>query len=225
MMYPPAPWSLKGYALHTLQLVDTDRVRTCIPSEIEIVPIFPGKTLCCVYFASYEEGSILQYHELIVAVLARYRRKIGSWITHIYVDSESSMAGGREIWGLPKELAHFSWHLEGQHVLVEQSGNVVCQIHFEHPRSLWKQPVRFPVISLRGEEVLSFVGRTSAALGTSRGRLDVPAQSPLATLGLPGNVRTYHHRDLHFVAPEPKVIARAATLKQDEKAALSRGNV
>jgi acetoacetate decarboxylase len=52
----------------------------------------------------------LEYSELIViAGLVRYSGQIGGWVSHIYVDNADSVAGGRNIWGLPKELAEFIW--------------------------------------------------------------------------------------------------------------------
>jgi acetoacetate decarboxylase len=207
MAYPSAPWLLKGYALHTVQLIDAERARPSLPSGFHPVSILPGKTICCVYLASYEQGSVLQYHELIVTFLARYQHNIRFWISHIYVDNEDSVAGGRSIWGLPKELAHFSWHVgEQRYVAVEQKGQLLCQIHFEPPRWLWTQPVLLPVMSVLGTEILSFTGRTHASLGVARGALDIPSQSPLAVLGLSPSIRTYHHRDLTFVAQTPRIL-------------------
>ena len=55
-------------------------------------------------FADYTDGGVLAYHELLVArlhdVLARQLR-----ITDIWVDSATSLAGGRSLWAIPKELA------------------------------------------------------------------------------------------------------------------------
>jgi hypothetical protein len=45
MGYPSAPWTLKGYALLTLHLLDVDRVRHLIPKELEIKTVWPGKTV------------------------------------------------------------------------------------------------------------------------------------------------------------------------------------
>jgi Acetoacetate decarboxylase (ADC) len=45
-------------------------------------------------------GGTLAYHELIV-----FTRPFV--VSEIYVDDERSLAGGREIWNLPKELADF----------------------------------------------------------------------------------------------------------------------
>jgi acetoacetate decarboxylase len=55
-------------------------------------------------FVSYEQGSPLTYLELLVARLldARARRVR---ITDIWVDSPESLAGGRSLWAIPKDLA------------------------------------------------------------------------------------------------------------------------
>ena len=51
MPYPQAPWTLQGYAIQTLQLLDIDRVRPFIPSELNIITVLPGKTLGGVYLS------------------------------------------------------------------------------------------------------------------------------------------------------------------------------
>ena len=54
--------------------------------------------------ANYTSGTLV-YRELIVFSHATAR---GMVVSHIYVDDEQSLSGGREIWGLPKELARRS---------------------------------------------------------------------------------------------------------------------
>ena len=104
MNYPAAPWKLKGYALQTLNLIEVEKARNFVPPELEIVSVLPGKTLGGIYLSAYQSGSILEYNELIVVPgLVRYQNKTATWISHIYVDDEKSVAGGREIWGLPKD--------------------------------------------------------------------------------------------------------------------------
>jgi acetoacetate decarboxylase len=66
MSYPQAPWILQGYAFQTLQLLDIERVRPFIPAELDIISVFPGKTLGGVYLSRYSAGSVLEYSELIV---------------------------------------------------------------------------------------------------------------------------------------------------------------
>ena len=55
-------------------------------------------------FVSYEEPSPLTYSELLVARLVEGRRV---QVPDIWVDSPASMAGGRELWAIPKGLADF----------------------------------------------------------------------------------------------------------------------
>jgi acetoacetate decarboxylase len=61
-------------------------------------------------FVSYEEGSPLTYSELLVARPIRsgtHRRRVT--ITDIWVDSAASVAGGRELWAIPKGLCDFTF--------------------------------------------------------------------------------------------------------------------
>jgi hypothetical protein len=56
-------------------------------------------------FVDYGPGSVLTYHELLVARLVRDGVVPRIRITEIWVDSEESMAGGRSLWAIPKQLA------------------------------------------------------------------------------------------------------------------------
>jgi hypothetical protein len=51
----------------------------------------------------------MQYRELMATLLVRKGSRIMPTITHIWVDSPASLAGGRELWGIPKELATFDF--------------------------------------------------------------------------------------------------------------------
>jgi acetoacetate decarboxylase len=208
MTYPPAPWTLKGFAVQTIRLVDTAKARPFIPPDLDIVPIFPGKTLGLMYLASYGQGSALSYNELIVVpALARHGKNVGFWISHIYVDHSDSMAGGREIWGLPKELARFEWRLgEESEVLVSQDERVLCNLRYARRLRLWHQPLFLPVLSKQGGNLLRFEGRLTAKLGLGKGWMDIPPDSPFAALGLAGSSRTCHYDDMTMVAYAPRII-------------------
>ena len=69
-------------------------------------------------FVSYEEGSPLTYSELLVArPVSRDAESTSGGrsvtITDIWVDSAESVAGGRELWAIPKGLCDFT--LESEH--------------------------------------------------------------------------------------------------------------
>ena len=186
MAYPPAPWRLRGHALQTLQLVDITRAQPLLPSKLKIVAVLPGKTLGGVYLATYGPGSVLEYNELIVAAaLVRYAGKWGFWISHIYVDDADSMAGGRELWGLPKELAQFIWE-EGERnrIVVSQKDQQLCTLSFRPQHWLWRQRLLLPSLSVLVSDLLFFKGKLDARLAVTSGRLEVSAESPFAGLGL-----------------------------------------
>ena len=94
LSYPPAPWPMVGQLWLSLfrvrEAIDGDR-----PAGVYGVA-----------FVDYEPGSPLTYSELLVARPVREPVKAVS-ITDIWVDSAASMAGGRELWAIPKDLCDF----------------------------------------------------------------------------------------------------------------------
>ncbi|WP_460715346.1 acetoacetate decarboxylase family protein [Nocardioides dilutus] len=100
--YPAAPWHMVGSLWLTLFKV-TQPVDDLRPAGIY------GAA-----FVSYEEGSPLTYSEFLVArpvATDKDGRRVS--ITDIWVDSPASVAGGRELWAIPKGLADFT--LESEH--------------------------------------------------------------------------------------------------------------
>lgn len=113
LAYPPAPWTLAGEAFVATRPVAIRSVRPWVPESLRIVPIAPGRTLAVLAFLRYAEGSTLRYHEFICApALVAHRSHVGSWISHIHVDNAASLAGGRELWSLPKQMGSFDWTCE-----------------------------------------------------------------------------------------------------------------
>lgn len=214
-MYPPAPWTLQGHAMTLIRLMDIAAVRPFVPSELAIVPVLPGKTLGLVYGSRYESGSTLEYSELIVsAALVRLGWRLGAWISHIYVDHEKSIAGGREIWGLPKEWADFKWHEHG--VEVQQQGNVLCRVESQllsAGRSGvglpggWQPTLHSRVFCDRHGNLMQFDGAFRGSFRLGRSRLVVPDSSPFASLGLTQRGLTLMCENLHLVAGAPQGVS------------------
>lgn len=186
MPYPNPPWTLYGSALQTMHLVDDRCIRPLIPAELEIVSVFPGKTLGGVYLATYKAGSTLQYNELIVVgALVRYGRKLGAWISHIYVDNPDSVAGGREIWGLPKQLAKFTEAVgESCDITVWQGERVLCRLTWGKPFLLWQQSISVNSFGILGTDLLLFQAQAALRPGLSNAKLQVPNESPFRSLEL-----------------------------------------
>jgi len=209
MPYPQAPWTLQGYAVQTLQLIDIEKARPFIPSELEIVSVWPEKTLGGIYISSYGSGSVMEYNELIVvAGLARYADKIGAWISHIYVDNPDSVAGGREIWGLPKEMAEFTWENDRNRVIVRQGNRLLCGLTYTQPSLALPRPLSGMCFGSLDSDLLLFKGEFQSRVGLVSGELEVPAESAFARLNLGQPFLTVYCDDLRLVAGVPEVVGQ-----------------
>ncbi|YAF95204.1 MAG: acetoacetate decarboxylase family protein [Nodularia sp. CChRGM 3473] len=219
MPYPSAPWTLVGEAIQTLHLVNIDQVRSptvgrslsLVPPELNIISIWPGKTLGGIYLARYKSGSVLQYNELIVVpAVVFYQGKIGVWISHIYVDNADSVAGGREIWGLPKELADFTW--EEKRVTVRQGDvsdglrlRLLCRLNYNQQSLAWRQQLGTSAFSVMDDNLLTFRAEIDARLGLVGANLDISAESPFAGINLSQPFATVRCEQMKLLVDAPKV--------------------
>ena len=209
MSYPQAPWTLKGFAFQTLHLIDIAKASPFIPPELAIVSAAPGKTLGGVYLAQYGAGSSLEYNELIVvAGVVRREQTIGAWVSHIYVDNPDSVAGGREIWGLPKELAAFDWQVGAQRVVVQQDDRVLCSLSSSWRVSLLRQTITFPAYSLLNSDFLRFNATASANFSLIGAELEVPNTSPFERLIDTVPISAFGADSLELRVDAPKVVAQ-----------------
>jgi acetoacetate decarboxylase len=211
MFYPPAPWHLYGHALQSSHLVDIARAKEFVPADLEIVAVLPGKTLGSMYLSVYDANSTLEYHELIVtAALVRYQGNFGSWISHIYVDHPESVAGGRNIWGLPKEIADFTWN--DRDVTVTQGGRSLCQVQYSQgglPLSFGgKSKISGNVFAGLSEDILAFAGNFEAGLKWVSGDITISIESPFAKLNLGHPWLTLQFNELHLTASAPTVVGQ-----------------
>jgi hypothetical protein len=128
------------------------------------------------YVGRYGPGSTLEYSELIAGVVVRRGWRIGLRVTHIYVDSEASLEGGRAIWGLPKELAEFDWSEAG--VTVTQGTRRICSVATSlKPGGI---PLWAPVRAVGTGDWFAASIRSRVRLGWAD--WDVPRESPLAEI-------------------------------------------
>jgi hypothetical protein len=201
MSHPLAPWQLQGYGLLTLHLVDIDRVRPLVPASLQIFSCFPGKTLGGVYVGRYEAESTLHYSELIaVPALVHHQGKLGVWISHIYVDHPDSVAGGREIWGLPKEMAEFAWE-DGAAVSVRQGDRTLCELRLSWQLPGIEHPVQAPAFTLVNQQLALFSGKGKVKWQGAGVALQIPAGSPLQNLGKPRGAVRLSALDLRVESP------------------------
>lgn len=197
--YPPAPWELRGQAnFHVLAV----RSASLPPVPAGFTPLrIGGFGLVVAGWVDYQGGSILRYGELLAAVAGRWAGGVSATVTHMWVDSPASRAGGRELWGYPKQLASFALAIDpsGTARACDPDGAELARGTFA---ALVTSPWR---ISIRGGTVQPLDGRLAAvravfrarpALG--RGSISAPPGSPLAFINGTHTLLRLGLRDFEF---------------------------
>merc|ERR1712166_1453923 len=69
---------------------------------------------------------------IIANVVYTVGGETGSWIANCYVDNKDAQEAGIEVWGIPRQLADFSWTTQGEQntIRVSQNGATVVAVNF-----------------------------------------------------------------------------------------------
>jgi hypothetical protein len=198
LTYPAAPWAMVGQLwLSIFRVSDA-------PGGVRQ----PGTYGAA--FVSYEPGSPLTYSELLVARLVdagSYGKRVS--ITDIWVDSPASVAGGRELWAIPKDLCDFEletghrgplsstdWSASlGRSPIASASFTDVSRVA---PRIKFKGGTWQPGIEdTDGEERTATLQGSSKAL-PCRGRWDFAADGPLGWMRGARQVASFRQADFRM---------------------------
>jgi hypothetical protein len=147
--YPAPPWRLAGRVVIAGVPLPLDAARRLVPAPLRLLPVWPGRALAIVLLGLYGEGSTLCYGEvagIIGPVLAGARP--GGLVTYIAVDDERSLAGGHELWGLPKQLATVRWQ-SGAVEVRDPAGPPILYARWSPPRVHVPVPAAAPFIAAR----------------------------------------------------------------------------
>lgn len=171
MSYPQPPWHTHGRAFFQPYLVDASTVR--LPDGFSPVT-FAGRAVGVLALVEYVPPSPLSYGELVwlpclVTARTNGRRVRGYYVEKMYVDSDASLAGGRELWALPKQKARFQ--IGGGEAIVdtEDGARLVLDIAPRGPAV--SAPVAGTTLQLAGDELVRFRGSGNARTGLARMRV------------------------------------------------------
>ncbi len=174
--YPAPPWRLRGDLHTSVFLVPLAGVPVDLPPGWR--PLRLGRFgLVGTAWVSYRPGGVLVYDELMSTLLVRRGWRVLPTITHIWVDSPASRDGGRELWGIPKQLAEFGSFLATINDGPLAAGSVRPRITLP-----WRLPFGFSVVQrLAGSAKVTPV-RLRARVGLSRSTFAADPGGPLAFL-------------------------------------------
>ncbi|TNC18356.1 acetoacetate decarboxylase [Georgenia sp. 311] len=203
--YPPEPWHLRGRLLVSVLLVpaaQVPRLEDALPPGHRPV-LLGGRVLLGVALAEYGPGGEVVYDELLTAVLTRPHGSLRAHgtIPRIWVSTGPALAGGRELWAIPKELCAVERHATASavHADVTAEGEPVARLTARlGPRLL---PGRLPLPlttaqrGLTGRGAIVSANRVTAEVRTLRARwhfapggalAHLAGRRPLASVALTG---------------------------------------
>jgi len=176
--YPPEPWDLHGHAHVGVWLVPRHQAPPPHHPGTRQIRLF-GRVVVAAAFFRYDRPSPLTYDEIMATQLVRdgWRPRVS--ITHIWVDSPASMAGGRELWAIPKDLAEFERVTNRAY-----TANRIGTLTIARLRRLpFRLPLGFRIAQDRDGELLTSPVSGSARLGVGTGFWTFDPDGPLAFLG------------------------------------------
>jgi hypothetical protein len=169
-------------------LVPLAKARAHVPSDLRVVRVLPGYTLGGFVAVTYERGSTLTYNEIVVcgAFVRTARGPAGLWVSGLWVDSAESVSGGRQIWKLPKDLGSFDVERSGrkQRFTASVDGRTIASSEATRATPALPQPGFLPMVSGSVGSHWFTIGRGVMRAGLARARVEIPADSPIAALGL-----------------------------------------
>ncbi|EFQ83846.1 hypothetical protein HMPREF0063_10562 [Aeromicrobium marinum DSM 15272] len=175
--YPAEPWHLVGTNAVGVFLLPTGVAPPPHSPRTKPLRVF-GRCIVGVAFFRYEEPSPLTYGEIMSTVLVRDGWRLRVSITHIWVDSPASMAGGRELWAIPKDLAPFEIDPERRWTSPEIASLDVDRVR----RAPFAVPVAFTIGQDRDGELLVTPVSGRARLALHRGTWSFRTDGPLGFL-------------------------------------------
>lgn len=121
--YPPAPWKLMAHSYVGLYLLPAGRLPAPPSQATKPITLF-GRGIVAAAIFVYEEPSPLTYNEIMSTMLVRRGWRPLVSISRIWVDSEASRDGGRALWAIPKDIAHFGVHPHSSYVASEGENTI-----------------------------------------------------------------------------------------------------
>ncbi len=177
LTYPPEPWDLHGHAHVGVWLVPHRQAPPPHHVGTRQLRLF-GRVVVAAAFFRYDRPSPLTYDEIMATQLVRdgWRPRVS--ITHIWVDSPASMAGGRELWAIPKDLAEFERVTDRAYTAASIGTLTIARLR----RLPIRLPLGFRIAQDRDGEVLTSPVTGSARIGVAKAFWTFDADGPLAFL-------------------------------------------
>ncbi|MFC8144446.1 acetoacetate decarboxylase family protein [Streptomyces paradoxus] len=143
MPFPPSPWHLTGDMVVSLWRIPVDDLPPWpLPRGARPWVVRRRATLLT-FWVDYRPGGVLAYHEFLIALAVRHGRRLAGSTVAAWVDDEQSLAGGRALWGIPKEQGAIMLSADGRGSRGELTAAGIPPVRVTY-RDVLRLPFRLP---------------------------------------------------------------------------------
>ncbi|PWV80262.1 Acetoacetate decarboxylase (ADC) [Prauserella marina] len=201
-VYPPSPWNLHAQGYLSAWALPSGELPE-LPAGITALTV-KGTAFVFTAWIDYQPPGQLAYHELLAAVVVHNRhsglsgRRPTVSITGIWVDSEVSLAGGRQLWAIPKGLASLDFTTGGHFTAVASTAeDWIATAAFAPRRGLpFAPPHRFAIAQGRNGLPLVTPVRSSGKPAPASASWHINPAGPLGFLAGRKPLFSAHLRDV-----------------------------
>jgi acetoacetate decarboxylase len=146
-LYDNAPtWTWDNIDVVILDyLTDAESAAAMLPEQLTTLPIpeLPGYSAIKQVWAHYRGGSMGPYHEFIATIPCLHNGEMFLYVPFIYVNTDISMAAGREIGGWPKKLGKIVMDRVGSEFRcsLERQGERIASVSMNVGGNLFSTPL------------------------------------------------------------------------------------
>ncbi|GAA1191532.1 acetoacetate decarboxylase family protein [Prauserella alba] len=181
--YPPAPWHLAANAYLSLWPVPVASLPRLPAAERPVTA--SGTAFVVTAWFDYLPSGQMSYRELLSAVVVRGGLTPTATITEIWVDSPASLAGGRALWAIPKDLARLEFtggHAFTATASTDGGGWIATAAFSPRPCLPTRLPASFAIRQESSEGPLTSAVRSAAKPGAAAAAWNINPDGPLGYL-------------------------------------------
>ncbi|MGW6548129.1 acetoacetate decarboxylase family protein [Streptomyces massasporeus] len=180
--FPPSPWRLTGDMVVSLWRVPADDLPSWpLPAGVRPWIVRRSATLVT-FWVDYRPGGVLAYREFLIALAVRHGHRLAGSTVAAWVDDDRALAGGRVLWGIPKEQGVFTLRADSRSTRAELTADGIPPVRFTY-QDVLRLPFR---LSARAHLVQQLSDgtecrvpmRISGRPALGRGRLSTGPEAP-----------------------------------------------
>ncbi|MFJ2923769.1 acetoacetate decarboxylase family protein [Streptomyces massasporeus] len=144
------------------------------------------RAILVTFWVDYRPGGVLAYREFLIALAVRHGHRLAGSTVAAWVDDDAALAGGRALWGIPKEQGVFTLRADSRSIRAELTADGIPAVRFTY-QDVLRLPLRLSarahlIQQLPDGTVCRVPMRISGRPALGRGRVGTGPEAPLLSV-------------------------------------------